>query len=169
MLKELNETLLRLPELLKSTEGWQSLVINRRKPATYRAFRNLENFRVCLHRFETCDEQESFFHPHPWEGAFAILKGSYLMNIGYSETRESAPREVCKTLMSAGSKYSITNPLTWHSVTPLEECYTVMVNKAPWAPEIAHKEVRTTVGKDLQKMSDLELQGMFLTFNNLLK
>lgn len=163
-----------LPALMERREIWSSLIVNRRKPWTYRAFTKFEyeglNYRICLHRFEVCDEEESFLHPHPWPGAFQILRGSYIMNIGYSADRFSKPASVAKTILSAGSRYAITNPLTWHSVTPLEECYTIMVNAEPWdTKSVAHAEVRTTKGKDLDSMSGEDLSVHFATFRKLVE
>jgi len=38
------------------------------------------------------------------------------------ESRE--PITVTETILTAGSRYEITEPRTWHSVTPLAECWT---------------------------------------------
>lgn len=158
-----------LPNLLKQHEAWETLVINRRKPYTYRAFTMLENGRrLCLHRFECCDENEAFLHPHPWDGAFKVLKGSYWMNVGYSQCRESFPNYVMKSKMVPGSVYTMTNPMTWHSVTPIEECYTVMLNYKPYDENYAHTQVRTTRGKDLNRMTLQELDNHLETFQKLL-
>lgn len=172
MLEVLSAATVALPSLMARRDRWSSLIVNRRKPWTYRVFTNFEhggrNFRVCLHRFETCDEQESFLHPHPWPGAFLILQGSYIMNVGYSADRLSKPAGVTKVILAAGSQYAITNPLTWHSVTPLEECYTLMVNGEPWDVQtVAHTEIRTTKGKDLDSMSVEDLSAHFATFRRL--
>ncbi len=163
----------RLPDLMDRPNEWSSLIVNRRKPWTYRAFTTFEHegrkLRICLHRFETCDEQESFLHPHPWPGAFWILRGSYIMNVGFSSDRLSKPVPVTKIILAAGSKYAITNPMTWHSVTPLEECYTQMVNGDPWDKQVvAHTEIRTTKGKDLDSMSDEDLSAHFTEFRGLI-
>lgn len=168
MLDRLDFALGMLPSLMEFPEQWESLVINRRKPFTYRAFLNVGGYRICLHRFETCDEHEAFYHPHPWPGAFAILKGSYWMKLGYSKDRFTLPDHVAHALMTAGSKYSIENPMTWHTVEPQSEVFTVMVNGAPWPADVAHKEVRTTKGKDLAKMTPDELKAHFDTFGALL-
>ena len=74
MLEKLNEILAILPGLMEDRTNWKSLVINRRKPFTYRAFYQLGDIRICLHRFEECDEHEAFYHPHPWPGALKCLK-----------------------------------------------------------------------------------------------
>jgi hypothetical protein len=174
MFAKLLEAQLALPELLSHPERWTSLIVNRRKPWTYRASVNFPkdgvNFRICLHRFAVCEEEESFLHPHPWPGAFWILKGSYIMNVGYSVDRFSKPAGVTKVFLAAGSRYAITNPLTWHSVTPTEECYTVMVNAEPWdTKSVAHVEVRTTKGKDLDSMSSEDLAAHFDMFKKLME
>lgn len=177
MLELLDYGVKHLPRLIKSPENWSSLIINRRKPWTYRAFTNIPypidmpnegQLRLCLHRFAVCDEHEAFLHPHPWPGAFIIVKGSYLMNLGRSPDRMSGPEEVAKILMTAGSRYAITSPMTWHAVIPLEECYTIMVNAEPWSPEVAHTAVKTTKGKDLDSMSDEDLTQHFEVFTKAL-
>lgn len=132
---------------------WDSLIVNKRKPHTYRVFTYLSTGeRICLHRFDECDDTESFIHPHPWPGAFVILEGGYEMSLWISDNREDMPHFVCNTVLNKGSSYEILNPLTWHGVTPLVTTYTVMMNGEPWGPDIAHTKVRTTAGKDLDKM-----------------
>jgi hypothetical protein len=172
MFEALSSAKLSLAALMGERGRWSSLIVNRRKPWTYRAFTNFEfqgeKLRVCLHRFTTCEESESFLHPHPWPGAFELLNGYYAMNIGASPDRFSKPKATLKVVLGPRSKYAITSPLTWHSVTPLMECYTIMVNGAPWDPEtVAHTEIRTTKGKDLDSMSDEDLSKHFAAFQNL--
>lgn len=156
--------------LLADRSKWDSLIVNRRKPWTYRVYAQLSNgMRVCLHRFEVCHTHEAFPHPRPWPGAFAILEGSYKMQIGYSADRTSDMKDVMTVVLTAGSQYEITNPLAWHAVIPLETTYTVMVNDTPWGPDVAHKEVRTTKGKDLDKMPEEDLIAHLAKFQSLLK
>lgn len=160
MLDKLDEALKFLPEAIKDPSKWDSLIINRRRPHTYRVFTILEGgLRVCLHRFEPCSPEEAFYHPHPWPGSFVVLKGSYRMRVGYSVDRTSKPIEVIDTVLTAGARYSMTNPMAWHSVQPLETCYSVMVNGEPWEEEIVHESAPTTKGKDLQKMTPDELRA----------
>ncbi len=46
-----------------------SLIVNRRKPITYRVFRYLnDGLRVSLHKFDPCARHEAYPHPHPWPG-----------------------------------------------------------------------------------------------------
>lgn len=168
MLDKLANTLRILPPLLTDKSKWDSLIVNRRKPWTYRVHTQLDDVRVCLHRFEVCDEEESFFHPHPWAGAFIIMDGGYKMGVGYSQSRTEKPKPVMSLELSKWCKYEITDPNTWHSVTPLGLTYSIMVNGAPWDKDFAHQDVRTTKGKDLDKMSDADLTEHLRTFQMLL-
>jgi len=148
-----------LPTLLKDRSKWDSLIVNRRKPHTYRVFTTLENGnRICLHKFNPCDTHEAFQHPHPWPGAFIVLQGSYLMQIGTCKDREDRyPRPVSSHILRRWAAYEILEPLTWHSVVPLETTFTVMINGKPFDASVAHTEVRRTAGKDLDKMPEDEL------------
>lgn len=168
MLSVLEDVLHSLPALLDEPTAWDSLIVNRRKPITYRVFRYLDDgLRVSLHKFDPCDRREAYPHPHPWPGAFAILEGSYRMWIGFTPSLEShEPITVTETVLAAGSRYEITEPRTWHSVTPLEECWTVMVNGRPWK-EAAHVAAPTTTGKDLDKMPPDELTAHLAKFREL--
>jgi hypothetical protein len=157
-----------LPKMLYCVNEWDSLIVNKRKPFTYRAFKSIGDKRICLHRFDKCDENESFIHPHPWQGAFLIVKGAYIMKIGTAKDRFSIPEHFEEMHLTAGSAYSITSPLTFHSVTPLETCYTIMLNSVPFPDDVAHTKTRTTKGKDLQKMSETELTSHIWDFIQLL-
>jgi hypothetical protein len=169
MLSALDDILKSLPAMLDDPPAWDSLIVNRRKPTTYRVFRFLaDGVRVSLHKFDPCDRREAYPHPHPWPGAFALLEGSYRMWVGFTPDLESRePITVTETVLTAGSRYEIVEPRTWHSVTPLEECWTVMVNGLPWR-EQAHARAPTTTGKDLDKMPPDELAAHLAKFKSLL-
>lgn len=157
-MKEVFEQMVpKLPALLENPASWDSLIVNRRKPATYRVFHYEDGYRICLHRFDPCHLHESFDHPHPWPGGFLLLDGSYRMRVGFSSDRTSQPKSVMDEILTKWSYYQITNPLTWHSVTPLTTTYTVMINGDPWPADVAHTEVRTTKNKDLDKMPEADL------------
>lgn len=159
-----------LLEMVKDRSIWDSMIVNKRKPHTYRVFTHLESGeRICLHKFDPCNTYESFIHPHPWPGAFIILEGGYSMELYLSTDRESPPTYVCKTLLHAPSSYEITNPLTWHGVTPLVTTYTVMINGPAFPADEAHVDVRTTKGKDLDKMPEHELIQHLTIFKDLVK
>ena len=172
MLTELTEALKLLPELLDQRERWDSLIVNRRKPITYRVFTTLDNgLRICLHKFDPCHDHEAFKHPHPWPGAFAILKGSYRMWLGSSNPAEAdaKPTDVATLTLTEGAKYEIVMPGTWHNVIPLEPTYTVMVNGQPWEKDFVHPKAPTTKGKDLDKMPEAELVLHLKKFKELVK
>lgn len=150
----------------KPVTEWGSLVINRRKPHTYRVFRQFGEHRVCLHRFEPCSEDEAFPHPHPWPGAFLLLQGEYVHTVGGSADLESKPEFYIREIVRPYSMYEIINPKTWHRVQPLKTTYTVMLNSEPWDEQ--HNETRTTKGKDLDNMDEDSLFKHFVHFENML-
>lgn len=90
------------------------------------------------------------------------------MQVGQSINRTAQPTHVMNMDLHAGSSYAITEPTTWHSVTPYEETYTVMVNGQPWEKNYAHAECRTTKGKDLEKFSQEELISHLNIFKELI-
>lgn len=164
----LSNCLLLLPEWLKNKDDWQSLIINRRKPETYRVFRYLAGgIRVCLHRFSRFYDGEAFMHPHPWQGAFYIVKGSYRMRLGYTtDLQEPEPTIISTLELTAGSSYAIDDPRTWHSVEPVTEyVYTLMVNGPPWASQLAHSQVKTTKGKDLESLTPEGLEAFLAEYS----
>jgi hypothetical protein len=171
MLQVLNNHIKLIPDLIRfNRTDWQGLKITRRKPHTYRAFIQFGQYRICLHRFEHCEDGEALYHPHPWPAAFKILKGGYNMQVGMSTHRDTEPVSVASFKMTEGSSYEIISPLTWHAIQPIGgECFTVMINDTPWLPENAHESVRTTKGKDLPEMTDEELDEHFKQFLPLLK
>lgn len=146
--------------------GWDSLVIDRRKPHTTRLFKQFGDLRVCLHRFESCTDEEAFAHPHPWPGAFLLLDGSYIQTIGYSQYLNTKPEFLFREKVMPGSSYEIINPKTWHKIQPTQTTHTIMINGAPF--ETQHKEVKTTAGKDLGKLSEVETLFLLNSFSILL-
>lgn len=162
MLDLLNEQIRHLPNLLDDIEGWDSLIINRRKPVTWRAFRMIGENRLCLHKFEQFDgtTEEAFPHTHPWPGAFRIISGGYRMQVGKVESINDVHGQMLATFdMWEGSSYEMTNPLVMHRVTPItSEVYTIMINGPAWPEGVVHSGVKTTKGKDLQAMSRGQLR-----------
>jgi hypothetical protein len=158
-----------LPDIrhaVQTRDGWDSLVINRRKPHTFRVSRKMGDFRVCLHRFEPCGPEDAFPHPHPWPGAILIMHGSYIQRIGHSPSLQEAPTFYYTELLRPYSLYEIVDPLVWHSVQPVTQVFTIMVNGAPW--ESQHTETRTTKGKDLESMSPEAVVSHLSMFDTLL-
>ena len=167
MINQLKELLIngQLYDKLQHPEEWDSLIINRRKPYTYRVFTMIGTLRVCLHRFDECSNTESFIHPHAWPAAFTILRGKYEMKIGRSLNTLDKPTEFHSLILAKDSFYEMVDPLEWHAITPLQETHTIMINGPNY--DHPHIDVRTTKGKDLEKMKRWDLEetiGLFSDF-----
>jgi hypothetical protein len=173
MIEILQEMLPEIKADIRSTldagtiETWQSLIIDRRKPHTYRVFKQFGEHRVCLHRFEACDDSDAFAHPHPWPAAFLLLSGQYIQSIGGSVDLQSQPEFYMRELVRPRSMYEIINPLNWHKIQPLNTTYTLMINGPGW--DVTHKDTRTTKGKDLKSMSDEEMIDHLVWFETILE
>lgn len=138
--------------ILEGPNKWDSLVINKRKPHTHRLFRMFGDYRVCLHVFDPCKENESFGHPHPWPATFLILNGGYEQYIGESaDLWHSVDLFGFKSELSSYTKYEITDPYIWHKIVPWTRTHTLMIN----GPDFKNKHMltKTTKGKDLDKLS----------------
>jgi hypothetical protein len=120
-----------LPCLLMKDE-WQSLFINYEKPFVERIWIPWNDFRLNLHIIHPCDENESFFHPHPWSSAMKIVEGIYQMKIGYGEGLVE-PLTAVTCWLKSGSYYEMTNINSWHSVRPIENpVMSIMLTGKPW-------------------------------------
>lgn len=118
---------------IEQPELWQTLVIDRRKPITHRAWIMHGDTRICLHGFEPCQREEAFLHPHPWPSAMLVLDGSYDMHVGYAAAPESRqPDDVISLQLAAGSTYDMSVPGAWHKVVPRTRCYSLMINDPRW-------------------------------------
>jgi len=135
-----------LEGLLTQPEIWSGLLINRRKPETVRLWTPYEDGRLCLHRFSPCDDSEALAHPHPWPAAFMVLAGAYRLHLGIGS---AMPHQL---ILARGGAYEIITPSAWHSVAPLCETWTVMLNGADYAAP--DKAVRRTAGKGLETLTD---------------
>ncbi len=151
---------------LRTHIGWNSLIVNRRKPWTYRVYRQYDDIRICLHAFDPCSSDESFRHPHPWPGAFLLLKGSYVHTTGFAPDLEQEPTKWYREILGPHSMYEITDRTQFHSVQPLCRTYTIMANGPAW--DSPHSMTRRTKGKDLDKMNPSELQEHLDEFQSLL-
>ena len=152
---------------LDDLSQWDSLVINRREPFTYRAFTFVGDDRICLHKFDPCSEDNAFMHPHPWPSEMMVLSGVYEMWVGHSKDLHSKPDSVIDVTLSAGSIYKMHNELSWHSVRPLTTAYSIMINGLPWKDK--HSKAPTTKGKDLDKFTQEELRSHLDDFRSKLK
>lgn len=164
MIEQLKEL---MPEILASIDDddWESLVINRRKPHTYRMFKNFGEVRACLHVFDACDPEDAFAHPHPWPGAFLMLDGEYIHTVGYSLDLKSPPTFLYREVVRPFTMYEITHKQTWHAVQPTTRTYTVMINGPAWD---GHSETRTTKGKDLDSLGEGAMATLKTDFKHLI-
>ena len=134
---------------------WDSLVINRRKPHTNRAFIQHGDDRICLHRFDPCRFDETNPHPHSWSASMLLLHGSYDMVVSKSLDLHSRPISIMKMTLTAGSVYHMSDPRLWHQVVPNTTCFSLMVNSPRY--DMPHSSAPTTKGKGLESMSEAQL------------
>jgi len=79
---------------IDDVDKWDSLIVNRREPHTYRAFMYVGEDRICLHRFASCNGSDVFRHPHPWPSRIWVLDGIYRMWMGSSPSLAEEPQDV---------------------------------------------------------------------------
>lgn len=125
-----------IPELLEDLTQWKSKLVDYEKPIVHRLYRQFEShfgaYRIYLHRFLPMGENENaFYHPHPWPAIVKIIQGGYLMDVGYGPNGQEDPPKAIKLEMAAGSIYSMEHD-SWHSVKPLKETYSIMVTGPVW-------------------------------------
>jgi len=157
-----------LMKLLDIPELWNSLIINKRKPETYRLFTFVGDSRICLHRFSPADETEAFWHPHPWPARFYLMDGEYKLFLSTSKDRESGYDPAYSVVtMRPGAYYDMDHPLSWHKIVPTYITYTIMINGPAWNDDVAHTAVRRTKGKDLECMSHVEVLSQLNKFKEL--
>lgn len=166
MIKKLDELAPRIHEMLQYPKEWNSLVINKRKPHTFRIFRKFDDIRACCHVFHACEEEDAFAHPHPWPGAFLILGGEYIHTVGFSLDLESQPTFIYKEVVRPFSTYEITHKQLWHKVQPTRTTHTIMINGAEWE---GHADTRTTKGKDLESLTPDNLEKQCREFRSLMR
>lgn len=134
MLDVLAEVERALPQLLVPEENdrWFDVDVDYEPPRVERVWRQYREWRVYLHCIHPCDVTQALFHPHPWPSAMLILSGSYSMLLGYGKG-STAPPVRHKVILSAGSRYEMTDKDEWHCAAPFDGCaMTLMVTGAPW-------------------------------------
>lgn len=165
-LELLNEKIQDLPTLLEQSD-WSSIVVDKKEPHTYRVFKIIDGIRICLHRFEPCSLDQAFPHAHRWPGAFRVLQGQYLMKLGIAPDQESDPEFITTMILNQGSSYTMDNPLLWHVVQPLIECFSVAINGTNYQER--HVKAPTTDNKGLREMTSEELNNHLKQFQRLLQ
>lgn len=119
----------RLGKLVHPDEecNWQSMLVTYEHPHVERLWRQDGENRIYLHRIHPCTAEQAFYHTHPWPSAMLILSGKYKMNVGIG------PIDTAEMILTAGSRYSMTNPQAMHSVQPLETpTLSLMVTGPRW-------------------------------------
>jgi len=122
--------------LKQSPDKWKTLHIDYEPPRVERCWCEVEGgLRVMLHRIHSCDK--ALYHPHPWPSAIRIVTGVYEMGLALGHTASSTEpntyTEVARTVLAAGSRYEMIEPLGWHYVRPLKEpSLSIMVIGQPW-------------------------------------
>lgn len=162
MLKKLEIIKSILPELLIEKANLfqvQTMYIDYHKPIVSRIWFQHLDLRVYLHKIEPCgDSLEALYHPHKWNSAMEILRGSYEMGIGHSDTNET-PKTDCTIILNKGSKYEMIEPNGWHYVNPIKEpAYTLMVTG-----KLNGREMPIEPNKEFRKLTQLEILDILLT------
>ncbi len=143
MLAVLNEAIERLPELLATSNGWQSLHITYHPPRVERLWLQHGSHRVFLHRIYPCRADEALWHPHPWPSAVRIVAGRYEHAVSLADPSATAPprrdrRVLLRSLLTAGSEYALTDRDSWHAVRPVAEPVdSVMLIGTPYDPPVS--------------------------------
>lgn len=129
MLDLLVEAERRLPELLRSMDGWLSRDVTYEAPRVERLFRQDGPNRIYLHRIHRT-ATAPFYHRHPWPSAMRVYDGWYEMIVGTDHGEAPA----CATLvLPPGAAYEMTDPLAKHAVNPLTPVtHSLMVTGPPW-------------------------------------
>jgi hypothetical protein len=143
---------------LSDASLWDSIEINKKKPHTSRAIRMYGEDRVCVHRLEPCERIDCFAHPHAWPAAVLVLSGEYIHDIGYKETFDGPYRALYREIVGQDSLYQMVHPNVWHKVQPNKPTYSIMVNGPDYLNP--NPACRTTKGKDLDKMSEVDLEKL---------
>ena len=166
-------------ELVGGLDNIKSLRIDRRKPHTDRLFFMLPSdstLRVCLHTFQECSLDDSFPHPHSWESEVLILDGKYDHRYVHHVPLDFDALNMFKLAsqkhhiehLIPGNSYHITSPKTWHKVTPLTECRTIMINGPTWSENNRSVYCKFTKGKELIELPKEEKKQQIQIFINLI-
>jgi hypothetical protein len=154
--------LLAISASLEDPTEWKGIVINKYKPHTWRLERLYDGVRTCLHMFDTCGPQDIFMHPHAWPARFLLLQGSYELKLGEIAGNPNYLRSV----LSKGSFYEMNDPKLVHGILPLEPCFTIMQNGAPYTQP--DPSCVTTVGKELPRMEAASVYAQIESFQYLI-
>lgn len=125
---------------INNPEKWNAVEVIYSPPRVERLTMKIDNYRIHLHKIYPTDEDNSFFHFHPWECAFKMLKGGYRQRIGYGDISKDYPEFVVgEFFVGPGSMYIMDNPNSWHQVLPSDNpSFSIMVTTAVWEENKLH-------------------------------
>lgn len=169
MIQKLFEVEDQIPEILKDLqqrikpEDLNTMLIDYHEPFVHRIwFQYDQKHRVYLHKiFPSSSSEASLYHPHPWISAVRIIKGTYEMGIGHSETDE-APVTDCKMLLGPNTVYEMTEPNGWHYVNPIDgPTYSLMVTG-----ELNDRKMPIEPNKKFVKLNNEQIADIFDAFDS---
>jgi hypothetical protein len=132
MLERLNQIERELPDLLRDESKWNSLFVDYHPLTVERLWREMGDYRVCLHKIHPCKPEEALFHPHSWPSTMKLLAGRYDIGIGYG-IGEQEPPIATRIIMVKGSIYEMSEKHGWHYVAPIDNpVFSLMVTGKPW-------------------------------------
>lgn len=136
------------------------MYIEYEEPFVSRVWFPFEEYRIYLHKIEV-PEGEVFFHPHKWDSAMLIAKGTYEMGIGHSATNDE-PIIDCKLILPAGTKYEMCEKDAWYYVKPIgETTYTLMITG-----KLNGREMPKEGPKEYRELSNSEVRDIILNIKS---
>jgi hypothetical protein len=159
---------MRLIELLMDNQ-WNGMEIRHERPHIDRIWTTLDQgYRICFHKMHTIGPNTPYYHPHPWEFQTFIIKGQYYTNVGTNITTDDRKKLIQPTVslrlkLTAGSWYHMDNPLTWHTVEPIDEyVYSVILTK-PFAEKWGIPKACDVIQPRIKDYRLAELRAEFIT------
>lgn len=161
MLAVLDRVLEQIPDLLLDYMAWNDVKIDYEHPHVERLWRQIDDFRLSLHRIHPCKTGQALFHPHPWPSAMAIVRGEYEMAFGFGAGDEPPPI-ASRLYAKAGTRYAMIHPDAWHSVRPIHApVWTVMVSGKPWQRRAPKSD------RPLERLTPETRHYLFMTFHEI--
>ena len=156
-------------DLLENKE-WDSLLIDKRDPITYRLFIVHEGHRYCLHHMRSGKTKS---HPHKYNARVKILAGRYEHTIFVEEKsahldESDRLREVYRETLHKDSSYCIEHPEIFHSVEikPFAYCYSLMINDYDF--KNPNPSCISTAGNNLGPIPEEKKQELIKEFKSFL-
>lgn len=134
MIEILKQMIERLPSMLSNRARWRSIAVHYSKPHVDRAWTQIDEHRLYVHRIHPCSPSDALRHRHRWPSAVYVHAQhgiSYRMDVGVGDPRTT---DAATTLIVNGSLwYEMVNRDAWHSVAPMGGAsMSIMVTAPPW-------------------------------------